>query len=213
MKPLLASYVAAVRNGPHGLFSRGDLERLEEHALDGATGAPVLAERGVRSFVDIGSGGGVPGLPLAAELPDVVAHLVESQGWKCDFLRSCAHDLGLDSNVKVHHARAEEAVDEIGRETLDAGVARAVAAPTVVAEYLSPFVRVGGLLLLWSTTTQAAELDPAVGQRRLGLGTPEVIPVASPLRDSAVFIAWPKVAECDTTIPRRTGVAARKPLR
>jgi 16S rRNA (guanine527-N7)-methyltransferase len=213
VKPLLASYVAAVRNGPHGLFSRGDLERLEAHALDGATGAPVLLAQGVRSFVDIGSGGGVPGLPLAAELPGVEAHLVESQGWKCEFLDACARELGLESSVTVHHARAEDAVGVIGRETLDAGVARAVAAPTVVAEYLSPYVRIGGLLLLWSTTAQAADLDPEVGQRRLGLGEPDIIPVESPLRDSAVFIAWPKVAECDATIPRRTGVAGRKPLR
>lgn len=213
MKPLLKQYVAEVRGGPHGLFSRGDLERLDAHALDGAAGADALAERGVRSLVDIGSGGGVPGLPLAIEMPHAHVHLVESQGWKCEFLLACARALDLDSRVTVHQSRAEEAVAVIGRESLDAGVARAVAAPAIVAEYLSPFVRVGGTLLMWSTSAQAADLDPDPGRRRLGLGDVEVIAVESPLRDSAVLIAWPKIAPCDEAIPRRNGVAARKPLK
>jgi len=213
VKPQLAEYVAQVRSGPHGLFSRGDLERLDAHALDGAAGAQALAERGVTSFVDIGSGGGVPGIPLAIALPGVHAHLVESQGWKCEFLLTCVRALELESRVTVHALRAEDAVSIIGRESLDAGVARAVAAPAIVGEYLAPFVRVGGVLMLWSTQAQADELDPEPARRRLGLGDPEVLPVKSPLRDSAVLIAWPKIAPCDEAIPRRNGVAARKPLK
>jgi 16S rRNA (guanine527-N7)-methyltransferase len=213
VKPLLTQYVAQVRNGPHGLFSRGDLDRLEAHAADGAAGADELQRRGVTSLVDIGSGGGVPGLPLAIELGECHVHLVESQGWKCEFLLACARALDLESRVTVHALRAEEAVVAIGRESLDAGVARAVAAPAIVAEYLSPFVRVGGVLMMWSTQAQAAELDPEPGRRRLGLGEVEVIEVDSPLRDSAVLIAWSKVGTCDAAIPRRNGVAARKPLK
>jgi 16S rRNA (guanine527-N7)-methyltransferase len=211
--PTLDDYVQQVRQGPHGLFSRGDLEHLDAHAADGAAGAALLRELGVRSFVDVGSGGGVPAIPLALELEQVEAHLIESQGWKAEFLRTCARALDLDSRVRVHTCRAEEAPAQIGRELLDAGTARAVARPWIVAEYLAPLVRVGGHLVLWTTQAHVDELTPsAAASERLGLGAPHVEPAASALRDNAVLLVWPRIATCAATIPRRTGVAARKPL-
>lgn len=208
-----ASFVEQVRLGPHGLFSRGDLERLDQHAADGAAGAPLLRSLGVTSFVDVGSGGGVPAIPLALELADVQAHLVESQGWKADFLRTCAHALDLDSRLTVHTCRAEEALEPIGRELLDCGTARAVARPWIVAEYLAPLVRVGGHLVLWTTQAHVDELSESqTASERLGLGTPRVEAVNTPLRDSAVLLVWPRIAPCAASVPRRTGVAARKPL-
>lgn len=213
MKPELEHYVRLVRDGPHGLFSRGDLERLDEHALDGASGAPLLRELGVRSLVDVGSGGGVPGLPLALQLDDCNVHLVESQGWKAEFLLTCARALDLESRVTVHPLRVEEAVDAIGRERLDAGVARAVARPQVVAEYLAPLVRVGGHLVLWTTRAHAAEPIPHRTRERLGLGDAVVHDVDTPLREHAVLLQLPRIAPCDPAVPRRVGVAARKPLR
>lgn len=71
-----------VRDGPSGLFSRGDLERLDAHAGDGAQGAAVLSRLQVGSVVDVGSGGGVPGIPVALVLPNAQVHLVEAQQWK-----------------------------------------------------------------------------------------------------------------------------------
>ena len=209
----LDQYVQQVRLGPHGLFSRGDLERLDEHAADGAAGAALLRELEVGSFVDVGSGGGVPAIPLALELDQVEAHLVESQGWKAEFLRTCARALDLESRVTVHTCRAEEAPAQLGRELLDVGVARAVARPWIVAEYLAPLVRVGGHLVLWTTQAHVDELRPSdAASERLGLGEWRIESVDTPLRDNAVLLVWPRIAECDPTIPRRTGVAARKPL-
>jgi 16S rRNA (guanine527-N7)-methyltransferase len=214
VKPLMERYVEAVRAGPHGLFSRNDLERLDLHAADGAAGAPILAGLGVASFVDIGSGGGVPGIPLAIELEGAEAHLVESQGWKAEFLRTCAHALDLDSRVSVHGVRAEEAVAEIGRETLDAGVCRAVADPRITCEYLSPLVRIGGHVALWATREQAAQHVPQVPAELLGLAPqPRLVPVSSPLRSEGILILWEKVAACTEKAPRRPGVAQRRPLR
>jgi 16S rRNA (guanine527-N7)-methyltransferase len=212
VKHLHEQYVELVRAGPSGLFSRSDLERLEAHAEDGCTGASLLAERGVASLVDVGSGGGVPGLQLAIELGGCSVHLVESQGWKAEFLLACARALDLESRVTVHASRVEEVVDAVGgRERLDAGTARAVAAPIVVAEYLSPLVRPGGLLLLWTTSHLAA--SAGVGARpELGLGEPVLHPAPSSLRDNAVLLEWPKVSPCDERYPRRTGVAAKRPL-
>jgi 16S rRNA (guanine527-N7)-methyltransferase len=99
VKPAHEQYIELVRSGPNGLFSRGDLDRLEAHVADGIVGAPLLLELGARSIVDVGSGGGVPGVPLAIELPDAELHLVESQRWKAEFLYACACALDLESRL------------------------------------------------------------------------------------------------------------------
>jgi 16S rRNA (guanine527-N7)-methyltransferase len=212
VKRLHDEYAALVRSGPNGLFSRGDLGRLEDHVEDGIGGADLLRELGATSIVDVGSGGGVPGIQLAIELPDAAVHLVESQGWKAEFLRTCARALDLELRVMVHALRAEEAVAELGRELLDAGTARALAAPLVVAEYLSPLVRVGGSLVLWTTLEQSHDAQVAANEL-LGLGDPRVHAAPSPLRADGAHIVWPKVAACTDRVPRRVGVAARRPLR
>lgn len=212
MKQQHQAYIELVRSGPNGLFSKGDLARLGAHVKDGIVGAELLASLGASSVVDAGSGGGVPGIPLAIELEGAVFHLVESQRWKAEFLLTCAHVLDLDSRVKVHAVRAEEAPAMLGRELLDAGTARALAAPLVVAEYLAPLVRVGGHLVLWSTREQAAA-PTVTANEVLGLGEPTLHDAPSPLRDGGLLIEWPRIAPCSERVPRRVGVAARKPLR
>ena len=212
MKHLHDRYVEQVVAGPSGLFSRSDLQRLDDHVADGRSGAPLLSSLAATSIVDIGSGGGIPGFPIAIELPAATVHLVESQRWKAEFLLTCARALDLESRVRVHPDRVEEVVAAIGRESMDAGIARALAAPLVVAEYLSPLVRVGGNLVLWTTATQAD--DPLVAANEiLGLGEPILHDAPSPLRSDGALLQWPKVAPCADRIPRRTGVAARRPLR
>lgn len=216
MQPELAHFADLIRSGPHGLFSRGDLARIDEHVQDGVSGAELLRALGATTVVDIGSGGGVPGVPLAIELEGVEVHLVESQGWKCEFLLTCARALDLESSLKVHVARAEEALEAVGgRESIDVGTARAVARPLIVAEYLSPLVRVGGHLVLWTTQTHVDEIDPAAladASAKLGLGAPQVHQADTPLRDHAVHLVWPKVAPCDPRYPRRPGMATKRPL-
>lgn len=213
MKLLHQRYIEAVLSGPHGLFSRGDVARLAEHVADGVAGASMLRDLGARSIVDIGSGGGVPAFPVAIELEDATIDIVESLGWKTDFLLACACALSLESRVKVHALRAEEAPAALGRELRDAGIARAVAAPVVVAEYLAPLVRVGGHLVLWSTAALASMPVSAEAHAALGLGSASVVAAPSPLRSDGVLIVWPRVAPCSERFPRRTGVAAKRPLR
>jgi len=120
--------------------------------------------------------------------------------------------LHISDRVTVHNARAEDIVDVIGRESLDAAVARAVAAPAVIAEYLAPFVRVGGKLLAWSTATSALEAEQLGVIEQLGLAAPIVVSAASLLRADGVLIAWNKVAATADRYPRRAGVAKRKPF-
>jgi 16S rRNA (guanine527-N7)-methyltransferase len=212
VKHLHERYIELVQAGPPGLFSRGDTLRLADHVADGIAGCPTIQELGPASIVDVGSGGGVPGIPIAIELPEAQVHLVESIGWKTEFLLTCARALDLESRLSVHTMRAEEAVAVLGREAIDVGTARALAAPLIVAEYLAPLVRVGGHLVLWSTQEQAA--DPTVAAHELlGLGDPVIHPAPSPLRADGVQIIWPRIAPCVERVPRRAGVAARRPLR
>jgi len=210
LTPELQRYAQLVTAGPHGLLSTNDLARIDEHIVDALTGLAEL--EGCTSLVDIGTGGGLPGIPLAISMPNAAIHLVESVGWKTNFLAESVTALHISDRVTVHNARAEDIVDVIGRESLDAAVARAVAAPAVIAEYLAPFVRVGGKLLAWSTATSALEAEQLGVIEQLGLAAPIVVSAASLLRADGVLIAWNKVAATADRYPRRAGVAKRKPF-
>lgn len=212
VKQALDEYVRLVLNGPHGLLSTSDRARIDDHVADALAGLPQLVDRHVASLVDVGSGAGLPGLPLAIALPDCDIHLVESQKWKAEFLRACVRELNLTTRVHVWPERAEAAVEEIGRESLDAATCRALAAPATALEYLSPFVRPGGVVILWTTTAVTATPIPPSTLEPLGLAAPLAVPAPSPLRDDGVLLVVPKALPCNRRFPRRVGVAAKRPL-
>ena len=213
MKQLLEQYADLLRTGPHGLMSAGERRRIAGHIEDALAGLPTLLELDVRSFADIGSGGGLPGIPLALALPLATVHLIESQAWKARFLEETVATLGLNSRVRVWPERIETAVALIGRETLDCAICRALAPPAVSAEYLAPLVRPGGALVLW-TTRRAIESSPGLDEvaEQLGLAAPSLVPAPSSLRADAALLVWPKAAPTPERFPRRLGVAAKRPL-
>ncbi len=143
--------------------------------------------------VDVGSGGGAPGIPLAYTLPEREVVLLEAERRKCDFLEQWA-----PPNARVIWGRAEE-------QPLDwAGVAtaKALAAPPVAAEWCLPLVRVGGLAILW--VGASADLDAvAAGAGLLGAAVEDSPSGLCVLR---------KRAPTPPGFPRRTGVAKRRPL-
>ena len=146
-------------------------------------------------IVDVGSGGGAPGIPIAASLPNREVTLLEAERRKADFLERWAAKL---PNLRVVWGRAEE------QETDGYGVAvaKALARPPVAAEWLLPLVRPGGAVVLWIGPT--ADLD-AVARvaRRVGGGEPED-------RDGLVVI--PKLGPTPEGFPRRPGMARKRPL-
>ena len=210
----MQAYAEQVRSGPRGLLSRGDLERISAHIDDALVAAPHLTAWGAQSLVDVGTGAGLPGLPLAMALPELHTHLIESLRWKCDFLRDACVALDLVDRVEVHQCRAEEAVDKIQRESIDIGVCRALAAPPAALEYLAPLVRVGGRIVLWTTRERLDSGKPSSRTTELlGLkSAPEIVPAPSQLRDAGILACWDRIAPCHTSIPRRVGLATRKPL-
>ncbi len=164
-----------------------------------------------RRLVDVGTGGGLPGLPLRIVRPELELVLVESDRDKAAFLvRACA-ELGLDG-VEVVDRRAEDAGrDPRYREAFDVCVARALAAMPVLAELCLPFVRVGGRLVAQKTEAEdVAAARSAI--EKLGGGPPLVIAAPSAARRSGTVVVVEKVRATPDAYPRRPGVPARKPL-
>jgi 16S rRNA (guanine527-N7)-methyltransferase len=145
--------------------------------------------------VDVGSGGGAPGIPIADALPDRDVVLLEATRRKCDFLESVAADF---PNVRVVCGRAEEqAVDSFG-----VAIAKALAPPPVAVEWCLPLVRPGGAaILLVGPSADADAVERAA--RQVGGGTPE--------RHPGVLVV-PKVEPTPPGFPRRAGIARKRPL-
>ena len=131
-----------------------------------------------RRVVDVGSGGGLPGLPLKIVRPDLEVVLVEADGDKAAFLVNACAQLGLHG-VEIVNRRAEEAArDPRLREAFDLAVARALAPMPVLVELCLPFVRVGGRLL--AQKTEAEDVGAAGhGIELLGGGPPRVVAAPS----------------------------------
>lgn len=165
------------------------------------------------SVVDVGSGAGFPGIPLAIVRPDLSVVLLEPAARKAAFLEMAAAALHLA--VRVEAVRAEDAGrDPRRRERFDVGVARAVAPLPVLCELILPLVRVGGKAVLLKGPSVRTELPQgrAAARRLGGDGEPQVIEALLPggVRRSLVVIG--KVAATPAAYPRRAGVPARHPL-
>jgi 16S rRNA (guanine527-N7)-methyltransferase len=161
---------------------------------------------GITSVIDIGSGGGLPAVPLALAMPQVRFTLLEASARKCAFLEHVAGTLGL-TNVVVAAGRAEELGHQPAlREQYDRAISRAAARPEVLLELALPFVRTGGDLVAQVRPLDPHVLEPAA--RLLGGGTPRL---ARPTALSALLMV-PKLAPTPSRFPRRTGLPGRKPL-
>jgi 16S rRNA (guanine527-N7)-methyltransferase len=161
--------------------------------FDDALRALPLLRAHAGDVVDVGSGGGSPGIPLALELPDRAFTLVEAERRKADFLRTHA-----PANAAVVWGRAEEQpVDRYG-----VALAKALAQPATAVEWVLPLVAVGGIAIFW--LGPSADLDVVARvAAQVGGGEPE-------LRDALVVV--PKL-ERAPGFPRRVGVAKKRPLR
>jgi 16S rRNA (guanine527-N7)-methyltransferase len=152
-------------------------------------------ERYDGTVVDVGSGGGAPGIPIAAALSDREVVLLEATRRKCDFLESVARNF---SNLRVVCGRAErQPIERFG-----VAVAKALAPPPVAAEWCLPLVAVGGAAIL--LVGPSAKTEPVARvSRQLGGAEPEEHPG---------LLVLPKVAPTPPGFPRRPGIARKRPL-
>ena len=182
-----------------------------QHVGDALTLLPFLPA-GPHRLADVGSGGGVPGVPLAIVRPDAEVFLVESTRKKAEFLREAASKLGL-GNVKVLAERAEAAGRGKLRDSCDVAVARAVGELAVLVEWCLPLVKKGGKMLAMKGARVAEELPAATRaiHARAG-GEAAVHPVELPGTEHHVVVEIVKVGRTDPRYPRDPTVAKGKAL-
>ena len=184
---------------------------VDVHLADSLSALELGVFGEAQALVDIGSGAGFPGLPLAVALPRAQFWLVESQARKCVFLRRVCRSAGI-ANAEVIRARAEDWED--GRERCDVALARALGPPAAVLEYAAPLLRRGGTLVDWRGRLDAGErasAEKAAGE--LGLepaGVREVEPF--PGTSHMKLYLYLKVRATPERFPRRPGMARKRPL-
>jgi 16S rRNA (guanine527-N7)-methyltransferase len=182
-----------------------------QHVGDSLTVLPHLPKGEIR-VADVGSGGGVPGIPLAIARPDATFLLIESTKKKANFLKQAIGALEL-SNVSVSEWRAEDVGHSNSRETFDVAIARAVATLSWLAEWCLPLVKKNGKMLAMKGPKVADELPEA--KRTItaaGGGEAIVHPVDLPDTEHRVIVEIAKIGKSDKRLPRPATQAKGKPL-
>ena len=191
---VLERWLEAVVNTP-GLTALKDRDEARRVLLDDALAGLELVRGFEGPIVDVGSGGGTPGIPLAASLPERHVTLLEAERRKVEFLERWTSEL---PNLSVIWGRAES--QETG--CYEVAVAKALAQPSVAAEWCLPLVRDGGVVILW-VGPSAEPVRVAAAAEQVG-GELESSPPG--------FIVLRKTGPTPPGFPRRPGMAKKRPL-
>jgi 16S rRNA (guanine527-N7)-methyltransferase len=185
-------------------------DAIDRHLADSLVALALPEVRVAATIVDIGSGGGFPGIPLAAALPDAVVTLVESEKKKAQWLQRCADDF---PNLRIVADRSEH-LAAARREEWSLATARALASPAVALELVAPLVSVGGHVVLWRTADADPSLDAdaEAAAAVLGLERRESLAVTPFPGARRMLDRYAKVQPTPERFPRRAGRAAKRPL-
>jgi 16S rRNA (guanine527-N7)-methyltransferase len=192
--PRLERWLEALVRTP-GLTALRDPGEARRVHLEESLSAVGMLRRYPGPIVDVGSGGGAPGIPLAAALPEREVTLLEANGRKCEFLEQIAAEF---PNVTVVRGRAEEQLTDV----FGVAVAKALAPPPVALEWCLPLVHPDGAAILY--VGSSADLAAAArAADRLAGGPPQL---------EAGLLVVEKIAPTPPGFPRRPGVARKRPL-
>ena len=201
-------------NARHNLTAIRDEEGIRvKHFLDSLTCLKMIDSPPAR-LIDVGTGGGFPGIPLKILMPGMQLTLVESVGKKVVFCQHIVDTLKLE-NVQVLQERAEDlGQSPEHREQYDWAVARAVANLPILAEYLVPLVRIKGAVLAQKGHSGPAEAQKAENAiRLLGGHLRQIQQLTLPgVVEERYLIVIDKVAATPAKYPRRVGIPSKKPL-
>jgi 16S rRNA (guanine527-N7)-methyltransferase len=207
----LVELLATERGAPSGIRDPRGAWRV--HVADSLSGLGFDELASAGRIADVGSGAGLPGLVLAAALPEASVDLIESVGRKCEFIRN-AGDRMRASKAHVICARSETWAAGEGREAYEAVTARAVGRLSTLAELASPLLADGGVLVAWKGRRNAdeeAELERAAP--RLAIEPVEIRwvgPYAGSRHRHLHLMR--KSGRTPEDLPRRPGVAKRRPF-
>jgi 16S rRNA (guanine527-N7)-methyltransferase len=205
------AYTEAIRLG---FLGPREQDRLWERHLDDALGLALIRQpRPQERWADLGSGAGLPGLPLAVAYQATSFTMIDAQRRRLDWVAATATALGL-ANVTVVHTRLEDYGQGPARQSFDMATARALGPLPVVAELGLPLLRTGGQLLVPRGRPEADELEQAtVACEQLGGRLDDVTPnPSSPIDRVGFVVIMAKIAATSPRFPRRSGVPARTPL-
>ena len=205
------AYAEAVRLG---FLGPKELERLWERHLDDSFGlAAIRRPQPGERWADLGSGAGLPGLPLAIAHRSTSFTLIDAQQRRLDWVAATAARLRL-TNLTVIHERLEDYARGPARATFDVATARALGPLPVVAEFGLPLLAIGGQLLVPRGQPGDDELEQAaMACQQLGGTLEGVVPnPSSPIDRVGFVVIMAKIAATSPRFPRRSGVPARAPL-
>ena len=200
-RALLLTVLETVKG--EGALGPGPVEDHLHHALAWAEVLPAPSR-----FIDLGSGGGLPGLVLALVFPGTRATLLDARARRTESLQRSVEVLGLGDRVEVHLGRTEEAGrDPALRGAFDLAVARGFGPPPATAEAAAPFLMPGGVLSVSEPPEARSDRWPTDGLAELGFGPAEHI-----RHGEAGFMVTRLAGSCPDRYPRRTGVPEKRPL-
>lgn len=189
-------------------------EMRTKHFLDSLSCAVAMRSKLPEKLIDVGTGAGFPGLVLKILFPKMKLTLVESVGKKLEFCYLVVEKLELSGVIFLNERAEQVGKDPIHREKYDWAVARAVAHLPVLAEYLLPLVRIGGVMLAMKGESAPAEVQSAqYAIQLLGGHLRRLIPITLPeVTEERYLVVVDKVAATPEHYPRRVGVPGKRPL-
>jgi len=192
-----------------------DEDIIKKHFIDSMKAFKREEFKKAKTLIDVGTGAGFPGLPIAIMKDDINVTLLDSLNKRVNFLNTVISELGL-SNVITIHSRAEDgARDNKLREKFDIATSRAVANMSVLSEFCLPYVKIGGNFIALKGPSVDQEIKESIGAIKILGG--ELIDICevniedTELRHNLVIVK--KVKECSKLYPRKAGLITKNPLK
>lgn len=192
-----------------------DEEFIKKHFIDCIKAFKSEELKNAKNLIDVGTGAGFPGLPIAIMREDLNVTLLDSLNKRINFLNIVINELGLKNVITIHSRAEDGARKKELRENFDVATSRAVANMTVLSEFCLPYVKVGGHFVALKGPAIEEELKAsknALGV--LGGRLKEVIELEiedTDLKHNIVIVS--KEKECSNSYPRKAGIITKKPLK
>jgi len=192
-----------------------DEEVIKKHFIDSIKAFKRDEFKTAKTLIDVGTGAGFPGLPIAIMKDDINVTLLDSLNKRINFLNTVINKLGL-SNVTTIHSRAEDGARNIKlRENFDIVTSRAVANMSVLSEFCLPYVKINGNFIALKGPSVDQEIKESIGAIKILGG--ELVDICevniegTELRHNLVVVK--KIKECSKKYPRKAGSITKNPLK